>query len=72
MNPSQCTHPHEHQRVGISHPLREIDHECELCGHVETQTLGVVDRKLPIVELTMALERSRRAYKAELQMPLSP
>ena len=42
MNPTLCTHPHEHQRVSVSHKLREIDHECGLCGHVETQTLGTV------------------------------
>lgn len=42
MNPLICHHPPEHQRVGINHALREIDHECALCGHVETQTLGSV------------------------------
>lgn len=42
MNPNLCTHPHEHQSVQVNKPLREIDHECGLCGAISTATLGSV------------------------------
>jgi hypothetical protein len=50
VNPITCHHPHEHQVISVSRELREIEHECALCGHVEVQTLGVVDRKLSTIE----------------------
>ena len=48
MNPLTFHHPPEHQFVSVSRELREIEHTCELCGHIEVQTLGIVPNNQPL------------------------
>lgn len=57
MNPLNCSHPHEHQTVRVSHSLREISHECGLCGEVSVQTLGLVVTK-PLNDLWKEVTQS--------------